>query len=71
MTAAQTSTVTNAQPIAAAGDVGPLTVHDFEQLRRAPYRLVLSSCDSGVLVPVGADPVRQAAAMSLLALGAG
>ena len=28
---------------------GPLTVYDFEQLHRAPYRLVLSSCDSGVL----------------------
>ena len=26
---------------------GPLTVYDFEQLRRAPYRLVLSSCDAG------------------------
>jgi tetratricopeptide (TPR) repeat protein len=34
---------------------GPLTVYDFEQLQRAPYRLVLSSCDSGVLAPVGAD----------------
>jgi len=36
-------------------DDGPLTVHDFERLRRAPYRLVLSSCDSGVAAPVGAD----------------
>jgi len=34
---------------------GPLTVYDFERLHRAPYRLVLSSCDSGVLAPVGAD----------------
>jgi tetratricopeptide (TPR) repeat protein len=34
---------------------GPLTVYDFEQLRRAPYRLVLSSCDSAALAPVGAD----------------
>ena len=34
---------------------GPLTVYDFEQLHRAPYRLVLSSCDSGVLAPAGAD----------------
>ena len=34
---------------------GPLTVYDFEQLRRAPYRLVLPSCDSAVLAPVGAD----------------
>lgn len=34
---------------------GPLTVYDFEQLHRAPYRLVLSSCESGVLAPTGAD----------------
>jgi len=34
---------------------GPLTVYDFEQLGRAPYRLVLSSCDSGVGAPAGAD----------------
>ncbi len=34
---------------------GPLTVYDFEQLRRAPYRLVLPSCDSGVVAPAGAD----------------
>jgi tetratricopeptide (TPR) repeat protein len=34
---------------------GPLTVYDFEQLRRAPYRLVLPSCDSAALAPVGAD----------------
>ena len=34
---------------------GPLTVYDFEQLRQAPYRLILSSCDSGVLAPAGAD----------------
>jgi len=36
-------------------DDGPLTVHDFERLGHAPYRLVLSSCDSGVAAPVGAD----------------
>ena len=30
-------------------DDGPLTVHDFERLRRAPYRLVLPCCDSGLL----------------------
>jgi CHAT domain-containing protein len=36
-------------------DDGPLTVHDFERLRRAPYRLILSSCESGVAKPVGAD----------------
>jgi tetratricopeptide (TPR) repeat protein len=47
---------------------GPLTVYDFEQLRRAPYRLVLSSCDSGVLAPVGADELLGLAS-SLLPLG--
>jgi tetratricopeptide (TPR) repeat protein len=36
-------------------DDGPLTVHDFERLRRAPYRLILPSCDSAVLAPAGAD----------------
>ena len=36
-------------------DDGPLTVHDLERLRRAPYRLILSSCDSGAVAPVGAD----------------
>jgi CHAT domain-containing protein len=36
-------------------DDGPLTVHDFERLGRAPYRMVLSACDSGVLAPAGAD----------------
>lgn len=36
-------------------DDGPLTVYDLERLRRAPYRLVLSSCESGVAKPVGAD----------------
>jgi tetratricopeptide (TPR) repeat protein len=34
---------------------GPLTVYDFEQLRRAPYRLVLSSCDLGAGAATGAD----------------
>ncbi len=34
---------------------GPLTVYDLEQLRRAPYRLILSSCDSGIAAPAGAD----------------
>jgi tetratricopeptide (TPR) repeat protein len=47
---------------------GPLTVYDFEQLGRAPYRLVLSSCDSGVLAPVGADELLGLVA-SLLPLG--
>jgi tetratricopeptide (TPR) repeat protein len=36
-------------------DDGPLTVHDLHRLRRAPYRLVLSCCDSGVTGPAGAD----------------
>jgi tetratricopeptide (TPR) repeat protein len=47
---------------------GPLTVYDFEQLQRAPYRLVLSSCDSGVLAPVGADELLGLVS-SLLPLG--
>ncbi len=47
---------------------GLLTVYDFEQLRRAPYRLVLSSCDSGVLAPVGADELLGLVS-SLLPLG--
>jgi CHAT domain-containing protein len=36
-------------------DDGPLTVHDFEGLGRAPYRMILPCCDSGVLAPAGAD----------------
>ena len=36
-------------------DDGPLTVHDFERVGRAPYQLVLAGCDSGVAAPVGAD----------------
>jgi CHAT domain-containing protein/tetratricopeptide (TPR) repeat protein len=47
---------------------GPLTVYDFEQLRSAPYRLVLSSCDSGVLAPAGADELLGLVS-SLLPLG--
>jgi tetratricopeptide (TPR) repeat protein len=34
---------------------GPLTVYDFEQLHRAPHRLILPSCDSGRLALAGAD----------------
>ncbi len=34
---------------------GPLTVHDLERLKVAPYRLILSACESGVLAPVGVD----------------
>jgi hypothetical protein len=47
---------------------GPLTVYDFERLRRAPYRLVLSSCDAGVLAPAGADELLGLVS-SLLPLG--
>ena len=47
---------------------GPLTVYDFEKLRRAPYRLVLPSCDSGMLAAAGADELLGLAS-SLLALG--
>ena len=41
---------------------GPLTVHDLERLRRAPYRVVLSACESGVLAPVGAQELLGLAA---------
>jgi tetratricopeptide (TPR) repeat protein len=47
---------------------GPLTVYDFEQLRSAPYLLVLSSCDSGVVAPAGADELLGLVS-SLLPLG--
>ncbi|MET1058504.1 MAG: CHAT domain-containing protein, partial [Nocardioides sp.] len=36
-------------------DDGPLTVYDLEQLGRAPHRVVLSSCNSAVGAPSGAD----------------
>ncbi len=36
-------------------DDGPLTVYDLERLKQAPYRVVLSSCSSAVVAPVGAD----------------
>jgi tetratricopeptide (TPR) repeat protein len=47
---------------------GPLTVYDFERLNRAPYRIVLSSCDSGVLAPAGANELLGLVS-SLLPLG--
>jgi tetratricopeptide (TPR) repeat protein len=50
-------------------DDGPLTVHDFERLRRAPHRLLLPSCDSGVSAPVGADELLGLVS-SLIPLGA-
>ena len=49
-------------------DDGPLTVHDLEALHRAPHRLVLSSCDSAVLAPVGADELLGLTS-ALLSLG--
>ena len=49
-------------------DDGPLTVHDFELLTRPPYRLVLSACDSGVMVPVGANELLGLTS-ALLSLG--
>ncbi|WP_433051201.1 CHAT domain-containing protein [Dactylosporangium sp. CS-033363] len=47
---------------------GPLTVHDFERMPAAPYRLVLSACDSARLAPSGADELLGLAA-ALLPLG--
>jgi tetratricopeptide (TPR) repeat protein len=47
---------------------GPLTVYELERLRRAPYRLVLSACESGVLAPVGAEELLGLAA-ALFSLG--
>ncbi|WP_049574441.1 CHAT domain-containing protein, partial [Nonomuraea sp. SBT364] len=49
-------------------DDGPLTVYDLERLRRAPYRLVLSSCDSAQMAAVGADEL-IGPATALLHLG--
>jgi len=50
-------------------DDGPLIVHDFERLGRAPYYLVLAGCDSGVAAPVGADELLGLVS-SLIPLGA-
>jgi CHAT domain len=50
-------------------DDGPLTVHDFERLRRAPHQLILSSCDSAVTAAVGADELLGLVS-SLIPLGA-
>ncbi|MBO3749181.1 CHAT domain-containing protein [Streptosporangiaceae bacterium NEAU-GS5] len=49
-------------------DDGPLTVYDLQRLRRAPYRLILSSCDSAQLAAVGVDEFLGLAA-ALLPLG--
>lgn len=50
-------------------DDGPLIVHDFERLGRAPYQLVLSSCDSGRAAAVGAGELLGLVS-SLIPLGA-
>lgn len=47
---------------------GPLMVHDLERLVRAPYRVVLSACESGVMKPVGADEMLGLSA-ALLGMG--
>lgn len=49
-------------------DDGPLIVYDIERLRRAPYRIILPSCDSGRLGSVGSDELLGLAA-ALLPLG--
>lgn len=49
-------------------DDGPLTVFDLQRLRRAPHRLVLSSCDTGSLSVTGADEVLGLAS-ALIPLG--
>jgi hypothetical protein len=49
-------------------DDGPLNVYDFEGLRRAPHRLVLSSCESGRGAPAGADELLSLAS-SLMPMG--
>jgi CHAT domain-containing protein len=49
-------------------DDGPLTVHDFERLERAPHRIVLSACESGVVAPIGAGEMLGLVA-AMLAMG--
>ncbi|MGH3461523.1 MAG: CHAT domain-containing protein [Kribbellaceae bacterium] len=49
-------------------DDGPLTVYDLERLGRAPHRVVLSSCSSGVGGPSGADELLGLVS-ALVALG--
>ena len=43
-------------------------VHDLERLHRAPFRLILPSCESGLLAPAGADELLGLAS-ALLPLG--
>lgn len=47
---------------------GPLVVHDLQQLRRPPHRVVLSACESGVMQPVGAHELLGLAS-ALLSMG--
>jgi CHAT domain-containing protein len=49
-------------------DDGPLTVYDLESLDRAPRRVVLSSCNSAVGAPSGADELLGVVS-ALMALG--
>jgi CHAT domain-containing protein len=49
-------------------DDGPVTVHDLERLARAPYRLVLSACESGVVAPIGAGEMLGLAS-AMLSMG--
>ncbi|MER7243875.1 CHAT domain-containing tetratricopeptide repeat protein [Kribbella sp. NPDC000426] len=49
-------------------DDGPLTVYDFERLKRAPHRMVLSSCSSALGGPSGADEL-VGLVSALVALG--
>ncbi len=49
-------------------DDGPLTGYDLEGLRRAPRRVVLSSCDSALVAVAGADELLGLAS-SLMPLG--
>jgi CHAT domain-containing protein len=49
-------------------DDGALTVHDFERLQRAPHRIVLSACESGVVAPIGSGEMLGLVS-AMLALG--
>lgn len=49
-------------------DDGPLTVYDLERLAQAPHRVVLSSCNSAVGAPSGADELLGVVS-ALMALG--
>ncbi|MGW0423278.1 CHAT domain-containing protein [Streptomyces sp. NPDC003015] len=47
---------------------GPMVLHDLESLDRSPYRIILSSCDTGRLVRVSSDEILSLAT-ALLSLG--